>query len=134
MREGFKDDMDFFKSFEIKENILLKAKEMPIGTVSKGYKKVAKGKWVKEKKEKYSSKELLKIVNKVIKEGIGFPKHGSSYARFRGGMMVAKQAAEKGDFKTVKDRLSGWGFNMSGNIIKKRKKEYRKGGGIYTGA
>ena len=43
MKQPFLDEETFFKS-----------KELPIGTVSKGRKKVAKGKWVKIKKKKVS--------------------------------------------------------------------------------
>ena len=62
----FENDQDFFKSFEL-ENGLLKAKKMPIGTVSRGRKKIAKGKWVKVKKEKIS-KEKQAVINRINKE------------------------------------------------------------------
>jgi len=64
MIQPFLNDSDFFKSVGIDEGgNLMKSKKMPIGTVSKGYKKVAEGKWVPVKNEKKDSKvngEILK--------------------------------------------------------------------------
>lgn len=61
METRYTNDVDFFKSFGMEEDGLLKSKEMPIGTVSKGMKKIAKGKWVPEKGKKQTEKQVEKL-------------------------------------------------------------------------
>jgi len=66
MNQPFLNDDDFFKSVKMNESgRLIKAKRMPIGTVSKGMKKIAEGKWVPVKKEKKTI--FSKEINNVIK-------------------------------------------------------------------
>jgi len=53
MKQPFLNDEDFFKSVKMTESgELIKAKKLPVGTVSRGMKKVAEGKWEPVKKEK----------------------------------------------------------------------------------
>lgn len=51
---------DFFKSTALSEQgDLVKARKMPVGTVSKGRKKIAEGKWVPVEKEKKAKVESV---------------------------------------------------------------------------
>jgi len=67
MNQPFLNDTDFFKSIIIDEHgNLMKARKVPVGTVSKGYKKIAEGKWIPVKKER-KKKEYEKFKKKVKK-------------------------------------------------------------------
>lgn len=56
--KGTNWDEDFFKSNSLDDNgLLLKAKKMPIGSISNGRKKVSEGKWVPVKSGDKSKKE-----------------------------------------------------------------------------
>jgi len=65
----FLNEDDFFKSITMDEGgDLRKAKRIPVGTISHGYKKIAEGKWVPVKKgrEKIENRmEKLKRYNKL---------------------------------------------------------------------
>jgi len=69
----FLDDNVFFKSNRISEygNLMKAKKKMPVGTVSKGYKKVAEGKWQKisKGKEKASKQIEKETIASDKKEG-----------------------------------------------------------------
>ena len=60
-KSAFEGEENFFKSNELNNETgnmnLIKAKEMPIGTISNGRKKVAPGKWIPVKKEKIEKKK-----------------------------------------------------------------------------
>jgi len=57
MKQPFIEEEDFFKSTTLNEQgDLMKAKKVPVGTISKGYKKIADGKWVPVKKGKDGTK------------------------------------------------------------------------------
>lgn len=50
MKSPFLNEDNFFKSNEMTdEGLLLKARKMPVGTISHGMKKVAEGKWIPTK-------------------------------------------------------------------------------------
>ena len=67
MKESiFNDDQNFFKSHQLSENgnLMKSKKEMPIGTISKGLKKVAKGKWVPVKQAARNIKQVDRLNKK----------------------------------------------------------------------
>lgn len=55
-------------NIEEAQDIVLKGKEMPVGTVSNGYKKVAKGKWVKVSDDKKQKADKLNIATLPVVE------------------------------------------------------------------
>ena len=57
MEERFKDDTIFFKSTELDEHGILKAKKMPIGSISPitGLKKIGPNKWIDPKTGKVAA-------------------------------------------------------------------------------
>jgi len=69
MKQVFLNDEDFFKSTKLSEDgiTLLKAKKMPVGTVSKGMKKIAEGKWAPVKKAG-KGKLTQKVVDGIVKK------------------------------------------------------------------
>jgi len=73
MKQPFLNDDEFLKSTILDENgNLMKSKKMPIGTVSKGRKKIAEGKWVPVKKERTKKEpgKKYEIITKEKKEKV----------------------------------------------------------------
>ncbi len=95
---------------------LKKAKEMPVGTVSKGRKKVAKGKWVpvptnRERKEPVKDGERKQLANKG---GVSlYHNHDNTYSVYHGSLKYGSESfkteaeARKRLVEIAKDVKSG---------------------------
>jgi len=118
MKQPFLNEDDFFKSTTMDEGgDLRKARKMPVGTISKGYKKIAEGKWVPVKKggEKKTQQKLTeqtkaerikmftnlaKEIQTVISDAVGFkveiPLHSANgFSSNYGGNIEIKIGGEK---------------------------------------